>query len=108
MGTSPTSLGRAPLSPFCHGPYAQERDQQDRFVKKDAELSAIHDWHLRDVLSGLGLLDRLEAGDLRCFRCQTPLTFENVGGILVGPEHTYRLVCGSITCLSQSSEAPPE
>ena len=70
-------------------------------MKKDAELPAVHDWHLKDVLTGLGLLERLERGELRCVRCGVSLNMGNVGGILVGPKHTYNLVCSGLLCLSE-------
>ena len=75
-------------------------------MKNDVELPAIHDWHLKGVLAELGLLQALESGDMHCARCAVPLTLANVGGILVGPKHTYQLVCTGLACLSQPPERP--
>lgn len=62
-------------------------------------IPAIHDWHLRRVLDELGLLPALEAGEIRCFACESRLTLDAVGGILVRGQGAFALVCSRAECL---------
>ena len=68
------------------------------------KISAIHDWHLQQTLSELGLLVPLEQGLLRCKNCEKKLVFDSVGGILVLESKQYALVCDNALCISTVSQ----
>lgn len=72
-------------------------------TRRTTAIPAVHDWHLEEVLRDLGLLSLLSEGQLRCAVCDSVLTFEIVGGILVRGENQFELVCSRTTCLERSA-----
>lgn len=65
-------------------------------------IPAVHDWHLEGVLSDLGLMPALRAGELRCASCQAVLSLERVGAILVRQKGRYALVCLRSDCIERA------
>jgi hypothetical protein len=67
---------------------------------------AVHDWHLRQVLQDLGLLEGVERGQHQCRICNRAVTLSNLGGILVVAPQAYRLVCEEAECLAVAGRRP--
>jgi hypothetical protein len=72
------------------------REAQRRIEKVDA----VYDDELWAILRHFGLLDRLDAGELRCAVTGVPLTRDNIGGLIgtaEGPQpiaSTYQAAAG--------------
>jgi len=69
------------------------------FGQQHLDLPAIHDWHLKEVLRDLGILEEIQAGQATCNTCKKKVTLENLSAIKLGPKQTILLICDSIECL---------
>lgn len=66
----------------------------------DDAVPAIHDWHLRSVLSTVGLSQRIDDGTARCGHCHRQITWNSLGGIIALGANRFELVCELADCLS--------
>lgn len=57
-------------------------------------VDAVYDDQLWNILEHFGLLERLDAGELRCAVTSVPLTRDNIGG-LIGTPSGPRLIADS-------------
>jgi len=89
-------LGRLALRVRVLRAVTHLRELFSRFGSSD--ISLIEDEALTKILKEGGNWDKLLAGELRCCRCETVLTEENLAGFVVC-DGTYRLLCDSQVCL---------
>ena len=66
--------------------------------KKKLELNAVYNSEITQVLSSLGLIDKLEEGKIHCSDCGQQITYDNVGVIYSG-EGEVKIKCSSISCV---------
>ena len=52
-------------------------------MREDVELTAVRDRDLRPILDRFGLSEGLDKGTLLCASCSQPLTWANLGALLV-------------------------
>jgi hypothetical protein len=62
-----------------------------------AKLHAVHDDDLGDVLRGLGLLEKFEAGHLKCRFCGDPVGWNNLHS-LFPDSGDIKVVCNKSGC----------
>lgn len=60
-------------------------------MRKAATIKAVYDPDLRQLLQGLGILDNIVAGEMRCAVCGCPVDLDNLGTIYP---------CGDDICVS--------
>ena len=70
-----------------------------RINRQIETVRAVSDAQLWDILQSRGLLESLDAGELRCFVTGVPLSRDNVGGMLITPDGP-RLVADTYAALS--------
>lgn len=56
------------------------------FDRRIETVDAVYDDQLWEILKSYGLLEKLDAGQLTCYRSGIPLTRDNVGGFVITPD----------------------
>ena len=62
------------------------------------ELKVVLDEELELLLKSLGLLSRVESGEILCARCGTPISLTNLGAIYA-QQDGYLVLCSNRTCI---------
>ena len=68
-------------------------------IQKDSIL-AVHDKDLEDILDGLGILNKLKSGKLKCKFCKNIITLENLHSIFP-QSRSIKLVCDNPNCIKE-------
>ena len=64
------------------------------------KVRAVHDEDLEKILEGLGVLNKLKYGELRCKFCNNTITFNNLHSIF--PQSgAIKFVCDSSDCVRE-------
>jgi hypothetical protein len=71
-------------------------------MKNKLNIPAIHDNDLSKVLDELGLLSKIEKGELICLNCSKIITLENLGG-LVPRKNTADILCNDPECIASET-----
>ena len=71
------------------------RQVQRRLDRELTVVDAVYDDELWEILDSYGLLEKLDAGELRCSLTGARLTRENVGGLIGSPDGP-QLICDSV------------
>jgi hypothetical protein len=67
------------------------------------EVKAIFEKDLREALSKIGLLEKIERGEVLCKFCRTPITIDTLHSII--PESgAYNVVCDKPECVTKLTE----
>jgi len=66
-------------------------------MKKRITITAVHERELERVLKRLGLLKKVERGEIRCPFCGRILTVNSIGAI--APLDGVKLVCDNPKCI---------
>ncbi len=72
-----------------------------RGMRKRIEIPSMRDVDIRKALAERQLLERFEAGQLRCSVCETPLSWNNLGALIPSAEGLL-LCCGTTECLEEA------
>ena len=67
-------------------------------MRKVANMKAIYDSDLQELLQNLGILDKLIAGELSCAVCGCPVDLDNLGAIFP-LENDIGVSCDNNRCL---------
>jgi hypothetical protein len=62
-------------------------------------LLAVNDDDLTGLLGSIGFLEKIEAGELFCGECNTPITMKNLQFILPIANSQFKFVCNSPNCV---------
>jgi hypothetical protein len=62
------------------------------------KLKAVHDNDLSDFLSSIGVLVDIENGYIKCFRCGSLITIDNIG-LILPYNNDIIIICDNILCL---------
>jgi peptide subunit release factor RF-3 len=63
----------------------------------EGKIYAVHDRDLKGFLSELNLLDKIEAGELKCPHCDCTITIKNIGFISKS-KGKFEICCDNISC----------
>lgn len=63
----------------------------------ERKIYAVHDRDLKKFLGNLGLLDKVEKGEIKCPACQCVITLENLGFVYQS-EGEIRICCDKLDC----------
>ena len=67
---------------------------------KREKIKAVHENDLRDYLSSLGLLEKLELKQLRCSMCDIEISADNLGAFYPKQNEIY-LSCSRLSCIER-------
>ena len=70
--------------------------------RKRKKLSAVLDEDLSDFLSSIGLLEKIQNGDLFCTCCGNVITLNNLQVILPKADHSFDVFCDNPDCTEAS------
>lgn len=72
-------------------------------MDKKIKIPAIHDKDLKNILEDLGLLERLNKGELHCFNCSKQITWENLFALKVADKELV-IFCDEPDCIDNSTD----
>lgn len=64
------------------------------------EILAVHEKELKEYLKNLGILEKMEKGEVFCYFCQEKITFENLY-CLFPYEGEIKMCCNKIDCIKK-------
>lgn len=67
-------------------------------MRKRFEMKAVYDQDLEQILTSLGILDKLIAGELSCAICGCQVELDNLGAIFLDGDET-RVCCDDDRCV---------
>jgi hypothetical protein len=67
----------------------------------DQPLLAVNDDDLVDLLKSIGYMERLEAGELFCAECGTPVSLTNLQFIVPMTDSQFKFVCRFPKCVDK-------
>ncbi|MFH0803113.1 MAG: hypothetical protein V2A78_12120 [bacterium] len=73
--------------------------QKEWWTKRE-KIKAVHENDLRDYLSSLGLLEKLELKQLHCVICDIEITLDNLSAFYPKQNEIY-LLCSRPSCLEK-------
>ncbi|MFA5364053.1 MAG: hypothetical protein WC325_02600 [Candidatus Bathyarchaeia archaeon] len=59
---------------------------------------AVHEQKLKGFLEGLGLLESLQKGEIKCVVCEHPITLDNIG-LIIPSGDTIIVCCRGAECM---------
>ncbi|MBU0614177.1 hypothetical protein KJ766_02755 [Patescibacteria group bacterium] len=73
--------------------------KQKRWIEREV-VTAVHDNDLVVFLNSIGLLQKIEAGEVCCAKCGATVNLDNLGAVF--PQNNIiQLICESPLCLSE-------
>lgn len=69
-------------------------------MTENLNIPAVHDDDLKKILIKYTLLDKFEAGQIKCYYCDNVMNWDNIYG-LVYADNLPQLICDSIDCLEK-------
>jgi len=72
-------------------------------MRQKIEIPAMIDRDLRTLLEEYGMASKVDYGEITCFCCDEPLTWDNLGGFIVHREG-LALFCSALDCIEKAKE----